>query len=186
MKCWSTYRLNRAQSDLVQKLQTPQPIKKLLAFHATPSFITLFTKSRHLSYPKSDKPSAINIYIYLFAIHCNIILSCTRRSSKRYLPSGFPTNTSVHLTSLPSVVHALLFSPFNNLINLIIFGEMHKSWSSSLRNFHQFLIIPSLLTLMPSQHSTLHHRSPCSSREGGTRMGGGSCSLCRDKSKCAH
>jgi hypothetical protein len=51
MLCLSTYQENAAQSGLPEKPITHQPVKKFLAFHRTKMFITVFTKSRHLSLP---------------------------------------------------------------------------------------------------------------------------------------
>jgi len=49
--CLSIYQENAEQSGLPEKPITHQPVMKFLAFHGTRVFITVFTKSRHLSLP---------------------------------------------------------------------------------------------------------------------------------------
>ena len=111
-----------------------QLVKKFLAFHGTPRFITALTCVRQLSL--SWASPIHSIYSHLTSWRSILILSTHLRLGlpSGLFPSGFPTKTLY--TSLYSPIRAtcpahLILLDF---ITRTILGEQYKSFSSSLCN----------------------------------------------------
>ena len=98
---------------LLEKLSGSQLVKKFPAFYGTCTFITTFTIPANCPYSYSDQSSPCPPSNFL-KIHLNIICPSTPGSSKWPLSLRFPhQNPSMHLSSLPYVLHALSISFFS-------------------------------------------------------------------------
>ena len=130
---------------LLEKLTGFQLVKKFPAFYGTRLFITALKSARHLSLSwarsiqsKPPHPTSWRS-ILLLSSHLRLCLP------NGLFPSGFPTKT--WCTPLPSSIRATCHAHLIHLdlITRIIFGEQHRSLSSSLCSFLHSHVTSSLL-----------------------------------------
>jgi len=123
------------QSVLIEKLiiiVVTQTLNKFFAFYGTRRSITVFIRASHWSLSRSeDIQSTTSHSISLRSI---LILSyhIVLGLSSGLFPSGFPTKVlqAFLISSMRVTRSAHLF--ILDLINLTIFGEAYKLWSSSV------------------------------------------------------
>jgi hypothetical protein len=144
------------RSRVLQKSPVAQLLKNSPTFYGTRRFFTVFTTARHWSLSwdriiRSTPPYSICLRsISILSFHIRLGLP------SGLSPSGFPTKKKVYtfiFYPLRAMCHVHLI--LLDFIILLLFGEVYKSWSSSLSS-DLLLFHPSWSKYSP-QHPVLKY-----------------------------